>query len=538
MKRSTTHRFLLLALAFASVLLLSPKWFTAFALWVHLPAMLILLRTSSWRWWAGGYATLVSGAIIAQYGVFPLPLPVLITFMVVANLIGLLPYLIDRWAVNKLPAWCATLAFPIAATLLDIFASNGPQGSWGNTAYTQFHFRPLMQLAAVTGIFGINFLTYWFAAVVADGLTRKRESKAWFPFGLTFLLVIGAGTFRLLTTTSNNAQEQTQVAAVNLGNDDIYEAMYAAAFNEVIDLPVQMEFSDPIVEKAQKGIDAFMTNPEAAEFAEVYAAIDLVQSAYLEASAQAVKEGAKIITWSEAAILTVKSREEALIRSAAAFANENDCYLFYPIASFHPDKYGESVFIENKVITFGPDGEPLNTYFKNIPVMGVEPSFPGDGKVPAIDSDYGKLSPVICYDADHPDLIAQTSTTKTGLLVVPTGDWDAIAPLHTYMAAVRSIENGVPMLKATNHGTSALVDAYGRVVAEEYLNADAPILAGNIKIGNVATPYSATAPAFSLMVQVSFLALLISLVTKSIMARYRTTKARTPAPTPSLTLRK
>lgn len=536
MKLSTTHRFLLLALVFASGLLLSPKWFTAFALWVHLPATLLLLRTGTWRWWVGGYVTLVAGAIVAQHGVFPLPLPALVTFMAIANLIGMLPYLIDRWAVGKLPAWCATLAFPIAATLLDIFASNGPQGSWGNTAYTQFHFRPLMQLAAVTGIFGINFLTYWFAAVVTDTLTRKGESKAWVPFGIAFLFVIGAGSFRLLTSGSTEAS--IPVAAVNLGNDDIYEAMYAAAFDKTIDLPTSMEFSDPVLVEVQKGMDAFMADPEAPEFAAVHTAIDETQIAYLKASARAVAEGAKIITWSEAAILTVKSHEDALINSAAKFADENDCYLFYPIASFHPDKYGESVFIENKVITFGPNGQTLNTYFKNIPVMGVEPSFPGDGKVPAIATEYGKLSPVICYDADHPDLIAQTSTTETGLLVVPTGDWDAIAPLHTYMAAVRSIENGVPMLKATNHGTSALVDAFGRVLAEEYLTAGDGLLTGSVQVGRISTPYSVIAPAFALMVQVSFLVLLITLIGRSVTARYRITKGHTPAPAPSLTLRK
>jgi len=393
-----------------------------------------------------------------------------------------------------------------------------------------------MQLAAVTGIFGINFLTYWFASVVTDGLTRKGESRAWVPFGLTFLLVIGAGSFRLIT--NQPGEGSTRVAAVNLGNDDICEAMYAAAFNKEIDLPADLGFFDPILVEAQKGIDAFMANPEAPEFSEVYKAIDQVQSAYLEASAQAVKEGAKIITWSEAAIITVKNYEDELINSAAAFADENDCYLFFPIASFHPDKYGESIFIENKVITFGPEGQTLNTYFKNIPVMGVEPSFPGDGKVPTIASDYGKLSPVICYDADHPDLIAQTSTTETGLLVVPTGDWNAIAPLHTYMAAVRSIENGVPMLKATNHGTSALVDAYGRVMAEEYLSVDDGILVGAVKVGSISTLYSATGPAFMLLVQFSFLGLLLTLVVQSLKARYRTTKGRTPVPAPSLTLRK
>jgi len=507
MLTSTTSRLFLLFMVFVTGLLLSPKWFSVAAIWLHLPAALLLFRTSGWKWWLAGYGTLVVATVIAQLQVFPLPLPALVTFMLVGNAVGLLPFLLDRVAQTRVPAWTRTLVFPVVATALDLFMANGPQGTWGNNAYTQFNFAPLMQLAAVTGIFGINFLYYWFAAIVADLFTTQQPSRAWRAFAGTFVVVIAGGSLRLLTTAAP-AAAPTNLAAINLSNDEVYESMYAAAFGQTLELSDDMDYSDPVLIEAQRGMDSFMTAPLSAQFAPVHASIDQLHANYANATRRAAAAGAKIVTWSEAAIITVKEREDAFLRQAAELADETNTYLFYPIAAFHTDKYNKAPqFMENKVLTFGPDGTLLNTYFKNIPVFGVEPSFPGDGTIPIIETPYGKLSPIICYDADHPQLIAQVSDTEAGLLVVPTGDWEAIAPYHTYMAAVRCIENGVSMLKATNHGTSALIDANGRIVEKARVgNGQAEdILQGSLAIGSLNTPYRATAPIFATLVQLSFL---------------------------------
>lgn len=487
----------LLALLFVSALFLSPKWFIAPAVWVHYTVLLYWLRTQRLGGWLAAYVVLWSATVLAQWEVFPLPLPQLAVFMLIASAVGLLPPLIDRLVYRRFPPLVASLVFPVTATLLDVLLAQGPQGTWGNPAYTQFSFSPLMQVASVTGIYGISFLYSWFAASAVGWLQRRTGPIGLLPFGLMFATVLIYGGSRLRATPE--ADNKTPVAAVHVDNLPILERMYQLAVAPPPELPAAVSMSDPRLAELQRGLPPFMAEPNAERFAGVHQTIDSIQRAYFAASAAAVARGARIVSWSEGAILTTKDRESALQERAARFAAEHDCYLFYATAVFHPEMVGHAAhYIENKVLTFAPDGQLRNTYFKNIPIMGVEPSFPGDGTIPVIESPYGKLSPLICYDADHPQLTAQTSDLETDLLVVPTGDWRAIAPYHTYMAAVRCIENGTTMLKATSRGTSALIDTRGRLLATADLAGTTgdQILSGLLPIGSVSTPYAVTAPLF------------------------------------------
>ena len=60
-----------------------------------------------------------------------------------------------------------TLVYPIAATALDFFSSNGsPFGTFGAGAYSQRDFLPVMQIASFTGLWGITFIMSWFASLV------------------------------------------------------------------------------------------------------------------------------------------------------------------------------------------------------------------------------------------------------------------------------------------------------------------------------------------------------------------------------------
>src|SRR6476620_6422908 len=62
----------------------------------------------------------------------------------------------------------AALAFPVywvAYEYLTAIAS--PHSTWGNLAYTQMNFLPVVQIAAITGLWGISFVVFLFAAAVA-----------------------------------------------------------------------------------------------------------------------------------------------------------------------------------------------------------------------------------------------------------------------------------------------------------------------------------------------------------------------------------
>ena len=69
-----------------------------------------------------------------------------------------LPFISDRLLAPQLSVFLSTLVFPITWIALEFLASRfNPYGSWGALGYTQYGNLPLMQLASVTGIWGIGF---------------------------------------------------------------------------------------------------------------------------------------------------------------------------------------------------------------------------------------------------------------------------------------------------------------------------------------------------------------------------------------------
>lgn len=221
--------------------------------------------------------------------------------------------------------------------------------------------------------------------------------------------------------------------------------------------------------------------------------MDRLLEAYFVQSKLAAEKGAKLITWSEGTIANIKEKEETLKEKGSHFAASEKVYLFMPVAIFHPEKVGkEALFLENKIWTFGPDGELINEYFKNIPVAGVEPSFPGDGQIPVIETPYGRIAQAICYDLDFPEMMRQMGQKKADLIMVPTGDWAGIAPYHTYMGITRGVENGIAMAKAVSNGLSSISDSRGRIISQDsfFDEEEVHMLITELEIGHSPTFYS------------------------------------------------
>ena len=66
-----------------------------------------------------------------------------------------------------------------------------------------------------------------------------------------------------------------------------------------------------------------------------------------------------------------------------------------------------------------------------------------------------------CYDYDFPAM----GQSDADIVAVPASDWRGIDPVHAQMAALRAIESGHSMLRATRWGLSLAVDPYGRTRA-------------------------------------------------------------------------
>jgi len=82
--------------------------------------------------------------------------------------------------------------------------------------------------------------------------------------------------------------------------------------------------------------------------------------------------------------------------------------------------------------------------------------------------------PFVCYEIIFPDLVAVDAAAADLIVNVTNDAWFGDTPgpyQHFRQAQVRSVENGVPLLRAANTGISGVVDGRGRIVDALAMNA-------------------------------------------------------------------
>ena len=111
-------------------------------------------------------------------------------------------------------------------------------------------------------------------------------------------------------------------------------------------------------------------------------------------------------------------------------------------------------------------------------------------------------APLICYEVMFPGTVVQ-GAERPGLMLNVTNDgWfgDTTGPRqHLHQARVRAVEEGLPLVRAANNGISATVDGYGRVLARLDLDARGTI--------DVALPAALAPPPYARLGDMIFLAL-------------------------------
>ncbi len=82
-------------------------------------------------------------------------------------------------------------------------------------------------------------------------------------------------------------------------------------------------------------------------------------------------------------------------------------------------------------------------------------------------------APLICYEAIFPTAVIQGPERPGFLLNVTNDGWfgTITGPFqHFHQTRVRAVEEGLPLVRASNNGVSAVVDPFGRIVARLALN--------------------------------------------------------------------
>lgn len=351
------------------------------------------------------------------------------------------PYALDRLFARKLSVVAALLLFPAALTacefLMGVFSPLGT--AYGLRAVTQHTNLPLLQIISVTGPYGIGFLVGWFSTVVNwvwENPSAWRKSRIVHIYVGVLIVVLVGGGARLAFFPSGGAT--VSIAGISPSMTVLADAQRKIGG----DLPPNMQLvpqGDP---------------------AQVRAAFALVNGELLANTRRAAQAGAKIVFWSENAAVLLAGDEATFLAEASALARQERIYLNIAEHIYLSDApYGRD---QTRLI--GPDGNLLWTYQKSHPIPGLESYIPGEGRAPVVETPYGRLANVICYDADFPAMMR----ADADIMLVPGGDWPEMGRVHTLMmASLRSIENGYALVRQDFNGLSAAFDRQGHVLATQ-----------------------------------------------------------------------
>jgi apolipoprotein N-acyltransferase len=475
------------------------RWDLAAAAWLSGVFLLRFARTTGivkgfLLVWA---VTAVGVAYLLFQGGIPVLGPLLV-LCVPLGVVFVLPYLVDRLLSPRLTnPLLRTLVFPAAVVGAEyLIATATPIGTaLGSLATTQHENLPLLQLAAVTGGYGVSFLVAWFASVANEAWEQRLAWPRIRTVALVFVAILAAtivgGTIRLAFFPPT--AETVRVAGVSWSRE-------------------AHERSDAMLERFDSISDAAEQDPAAVRDALAVRNDDLIASTERELVA-----GAKVVVWPEAGAITLEADRAALLDRVGVLAAAHDAYIEVGMVSItgEPGLAGTT----NEAVLVDPQGRVRWQYEKTHPVPFMDEIEPGDGVVPTADTPYGRIANVICFDADFPALMRQAADVD--LMLVPSNDWAEYGQTHTEKATLRAIENGYSLVRQDSRGLSRVIDPQGRTLAQaDFFTTDQQTVVADVPVTGIRTVYGTVGDVFAWS-SIGALVLLVAGAARSVPLRRR-----------------
>jgi apolipoprotein N-acyltransferase len=489
------YRSLLLAALSGVLLALSfPLPGLSFLAWVALIPLLAVCRGASpreaGRW---GFVTgiIAFGGIVywvnivmTTYGRLPLPVS-LVLYLLLTAYLALYPaafaWLVARGAAVRIPV---VVAAPVAWTALEFLRAHLLTGfPWACLGHSQYRILPLIQVADLTGVYGLSFLLV-IANVVLWGVVRSTLEQGPFPLRgmlVLFLVVGGVVGYGGLKLTSSGEGEPLRVALLQ-GNIP-QDVKWDPAFQEST-----IAIYERLTREAAAGGARLVVWPESA--APFYLQDDRLRAERIQSLARNLK--AAMVVGSPAYEMgagTVRYFNSAfLVDDGGAIAGRSD--------KVHLVPFGEYV--------------PLGRLFPFVSkmVVGIGDFSPGRGTIPLAGGPT-PLGVLICFEGIFPEIGRGYVAAGARLLVSITNDaWfgRSSAPhQHLAMTVFRAVENRVPLVRAANTGISAIIDSRGHIRGMTTLFTEGQ-LGGEVRISNEGSFYTRHGDLFAITCLAALLA--------------------------------
>lgn len=478
---------LLLILGAGLYTLAAPPYEWASAAWVALAPLFFVIRGKTPR---GAFlAGLVYGVLfcagiaywvylaVAAYFSFPFPLDLFFTLLSYSFFVGSYTGLAAAFSCVLMRGGCPILGYlgvPALWVVGEFARSSLFSGfSWELLGYTHYRHLPLIQIADLTGVYGVSFLLALSGYVVAEmwnwgqirmrnadcGLRRfeVRVSSFESPFSnpqsafvplpwsalacltLSVLSVLGYGTFRL---SESDALPTTPAVRLALVQGKV---------------------------------------PPAQRWKRVHYANTLFRYANLTRQGIA-KAHPDLIVWPEFAVGFYLDREPPLRGQLGQFTKAMNAALLLGAPRVENTETGERYY--NSAYLLAPGGTLLDVYDKVrllpfaeyrplalpslVPHNAEHPSdFTAGSRLTVFSLPQGNFGVLICYEATYPYLARRLVRNGAQFFVNLSNDtWlagEAAAAQHFSMTVFRAVENRRAFARVATAGITGFVDPFGRV---------------------------------------------------------------------------
>jgi apolipoprotein N-acyltransferase len=391
------------------------------AVWVApLPVLVYAPRTAWWRCAIAAAIAWIAGLLSLWHylhDVLRIPGGFVAQFYGGETLAFTLGVLLYRALVRRGAYGWAVIAFPaMRATFEYLLATGGPHGTAGSLAYTQVEFLPVLQLASITGPWGISFLVLLVPAALATAWQlRATPSRALRIAGVPAMAVVAVLAFGVARLADETPGPQVRVGLIA---------------------------SDP---------------PTSPQQAQAGAATTALLDAYARSVEAVAAQGAQLIVLPEKIGVVVDPGRDSDTRFRA-LADRTRAVIVVGLV------HAADAVAYNEARIYTPD-TPVQVYAKHHLIPAFEQSFQ-PGTALSLLSQAGTWGVQICKDLDFPPLSRAYGRAGVALMVVPAWDFGADGYWHGRMAVMRGVESGFGVVRAAKRGYLTVSDHRGRILAE------------------------------------------------------------------------